>query len=91
MLDELIIELMDRAFINEMNVENNEFQEIIKKYRDNYKFIPINRYKHKNLGIIGVEGEDGSLHYDRFYGNIRSIESIHMDFIRNGLDWEKVC
>ena len=91
MLDELIIELMDRAFINDMNGENNEFKEIIKKYRDNYKFIPINRYKHKNLWIIGIEGEDGHLHYDRCYGNIRSIESIHMDFIRNGLDWEKVC
>ena len=90
MLDELIIELMDRAFINEMNRENNEFQELIKKYRDNYKFTLINRYRHKELGIIGVEKEDGHLHYERCYGNMCSVESIHMDFIRNGVDWENL-
>ena len=62
MLEELFVELIDKGYLD-VNANNGNLEYILEKYKKKWNIKLINRYIHKGLGIIGVEKEDGHLHY----------------------------
>lgn len=48
------------------------------------------KYIHKNTKVIGELKEDCHVHFKRCFGNVCSLENIHMDFVINSNDWEEL-
>lgn len=49
------------------------------------------RYRHKKTGVEGVvNSNDNRLHFERCFGNLCSHETLHMDFVTDSQDWEKI-